>query len=213
VFEVLILCPNEECGEQENRFIQEKRSWERTHGYNIDKKHKGIGRKSQETIAKIQSDQSRALRSKAMKGRQRITNGSENRWHIPGNPIPDGFRLGMTTWKERVQTQSWKGTTTAFNPISGETIRVSVDDPRYQSGELLHIAKKRTYGQKTQQELLEESRIAPKNTDRAKGSKWVNNWVENKRIPKDAPLPEGWVLGRLAIGGTGRNQFSEPIYS
>lgn len=210
-FEALMQCPNEECDSQEERFIQLFSSWKRSHGYNLDKKARGTGGKSPETIAKIQSAQSRALRSKAMKGRIRITNGKENRMVLPGDPVPEGFKLGMTTWKERVQTKDVKGLTTAFNPTTGETLRVNVDDPRYVSGELQHIAKKKHYGQKTQQELLDETRIAPKNSDRAKGSKWVNNGVENKRIPKDAPLPEGWVLGRLRIGGTGRNRFSEFI--
>jgi len=34
-----------------------------------------------------------------------------------------------------------------------------------------------------------------------KGSKWVNNGVEQSRIPKDAPIPEGWVQGRLPHKG------------
>jgi hypothetical protein len=34
-----------------------------------------------------------------------------------------------------------------------------------------------------------------------KGSKWVNNGVEQSRIPKDASIPEGWVQGRLPHKG------------
>jgi group I intron endonuclease len=191
-FEVLALCSNTDCSEQEEHFISKYNTCNQGFGYNLDPKARGAGAKSPETIKKIQSDQSKQLRSIAMSNRHWITNGYDNRLRPVVELIPEGFILGYTKRNQPTKNPANKGFTTAFNPLTNETIKVHITDPRYLSGEFIHISNKRWIGVETK----ESKRIAPKNIDRAVGSIWVNNGIERKRIPKTSILPTGWILGK-----------------
>jgi hypothetical protein len=208
VFEVLMLCANEECCENEENLIRELRTWERSHGYNLDKRARGAGAKTRETIERMHSPEGRRKRSIAMKGRRKITNGTENRWYVETEGMPENFWFGFTIR----HPSRWKnpGFTTAFDTKTGENLYVSVTDPRYVSGEILHIANKRRWsGIATKQDKKKaEHAIFGKNVDRAKGSKWINDGKRNKRVPREASLPMGWSEGRMKSARLGRNQFS-----
>lgn len=80
VVEILIVCSNEEVDAFEEHFIKHYQTCDPVFGYNLDPKAKGVGAKSEETIRKIQSEESKRKRSEKMTGRRRITNGLENRW-------------------------------------------------------------------------------------------------------------------------------------
>jgi group I intron endonuclease len=192
IVEVLLLCSNEDCSTQEEYYIAKHNTCNQDFGYNLDPKARGAGAKSPETIKKIQSDKSKQLRSLAMSNRHWITNGHDNRLRPLLEPIPEGFMLGYTKRNQPTKNPANKGFTTAFNPLTNETIKIHITDPRYLSGEFVHISKKRWIGVETK----ESKRIACKNIDRAKDSVWVNNGIERKRIPKNSTLPFGWILGK-----------------
>jgi group I intron endonuclease len=52
-FEVLLLCPPEDCNRWENHFIEEAQSWKREFGYNLERYAAGPGMVSEETKRKI----------------------------------------------------------------------------------------------------------------------------------------------------------------
>lgn len=52
-WEVLVLCPIEQCNHWENYYLELFQSWSRERGYNIDKQSKGLGRVSEETRKRI----------------------------------------------------------------------------------------------------------------------------------------------------------------
>jgi len=195
VFEVLVTCEPEECSMYETHCIAQYHSYHRKFGYNIDIRTSGAGSKSQETIDKIQSDASKAARSKAMTGRVRITDGVENRSITPGQAVPDGWWEGLTIRNKRKTNPANKGLTTGYDPLTGETMQIAIDDPRYLNGEIKHIANKRWEGVITKRQETENNRLGPK-METLKGCVWINNGVVNKRIPS-GPIPNGWNAGRL----------------
>lgn len=207
IVEILVICSDKEVDDFEEYFIKYYQTCDPEFGYNLNPKAKGAGAKSEETIRKIQSDESKRKRSEKMIGRKRITNGLENRWLV--GEIPEGFRLGITS-----SPSNWTnpGFTTLFDPVTGENIYCSTKDPRYLSGELLHISKKKWLGKKTKEQVRhEELQSLPtgEGITGTKGTVWINNGERNRRTPKDSPLPAGWVNGRLKTPKLGRNQFSE----
>lgn len=53
---------------------------------------------------------------------------------------------------------------------------------------------------KEKMSLINSSR-PPSSYGHTKGSQWVNNGVEQTRLPGDKPIPDGWVSGRLPHKG------------
>lgn len=91
----------------------------------------------------------------------------------------------------------------------------SIKDPRYLSGKLLHIAKKKWLGKKTKDQIRREELQSLPTGDGitgTQGTRWINDNERNRRIPKELPLPDGWIEGRLKSERLGRNQFSKRLF-
>lgn len=82
---------------------------------------------------------------------------------------------------------------------NGEILRVNVNDPRIESGELISINTGKKHTDKTKLKMSEAKKDADISswTQASVGTKWWNNGIENKR-EKEHP-GEGWKPGRLSF--------------
>jgi len=80
---------------------------------------------------------------------------------------------------------------------NGNTMSVSINDPRYLNGELVGIFKNKKHSNETKRKIGLSNSLKQKGEFNSQyGTCWITNGIENKKIHKSDNIPEGWSLGR-----------------
>jgi hypothetical protein len=131
-------------------------------------------------------------------GMIKINNGIKNKYIFPDEEIPEGFILGGLPSSEETKQKISRAISGENNPRRGKKCYNNGIEQRYISpdGE---IPDGYTLGGLPSSE--ERKRASSKGGKKASkymsNSKWINNGITNKRVPKDYCISEGWKLGKV----------------
>jgi hypothetical protein len=65
----------------------------------------------------------------------------------------------------------------------------------------MKVGQKHTEEAKARIKAAAISLYSPRLADSVRGGKWITNGIDNRRVPKEHEVPEGWRYGRVRNGG------------